>query len=491
MAGAGTVTGLPPAPAYKLPGVRLFASGVYRGQPWSPEKVRAITATTRALGPSGKDLLIPPAVLGHEEDQEWLDRTDLPAAGWVDPDTVHDEPDPDNPGHVIQVGDVVNIPPPVAQRLWNGEYKHCSAEFYEPNDDFGKPQGLTLRRLAFLGGEIPQVKRLGRLPMPVPMDAAKQFAEAATALRPCKTRFVLSYSERSFMDRTSAYAAIQAAMPGLSQAFLDGLSDDALKELVANIPSGTPAAAPASGTAAMDDTGTSGTAPATPSRDDMIAQLVAAGQDQAEVSGLSDSDLAARYAQVCGGAAATASPETSTMSDPKKVACMSETEKKAAASLQRIKDLEKAAANREQATKERAAASFCEDMVRQGRILPYEKADYAGILSRLDDTAKVCKFSENGVTTTLTAFERKKREIAGRPAKITFGERGLGSTTTPSTKDAEVGKVQKFCEVNGAALRATGTDPKKMVDQARAMAERNPDFKAADLIGKDGAAMVG
>jgi len=437
--------------AYKLPGCNLFASGLYKGQPWPPNRVKGIADNIRKLGPSGKGLIVPPAVLGHEEDQAWLDDTGLPAAGWVDPDSVTLIPDPENTGHFIIRGDVVNVPPEVADRIKNGEYANGSGEFYELFDDFGKSQGYTMRRFGLLGGgTIPQVKRLGRLPMPVPMAEMKRFSEEITKLVACSGAVFLKFAERTMFDKATALAAIKAAMPGLAQATLDALSDDALKDLVANLPTVAPTT-PAAPAAPMDDAPPA-SAPTPPSRDEMIAALVAAGQDQATVSQMSDADLAAAYAAVKGKMADDPDADDPTKKKPvPPVSTMSETEKKAAESLKRINQHEAEAAKRhsvaavrERKAKVKDAEAFCETLVKGERLLPHQKADYVTILVALDDSLAIHKFAENGKSETLSAYELKKRELERRPKVIKFGEKVAGGgTASPNSKDEALEKATK------------------------------------------------
>jgi hypothetical protein len=133
----------PPQPqpgAFMLPGVNLFASGTYRGKRWTPATIRLMAENAKKLGPTGLKLLLPPAAPGHEDDDGWQefvgdvsaeghperDRTDEPAAGWVDPDSVHTVPDPKHKGHLILRGDVVNVPAAMAERIESGEYRFGS-----------------------------------------------------------------------------------------------------------------------------------------------------------------------------------------------------------------------------------------------------------------------------------------------------------------------------------------------------------------------------
>ncbi len=427
-----------------LRGVRLFASGTYRGAAWPPARVNGIADNIRKLGPSGKNLIVPPAVLGHEEDQDWLEDTSLPAAGWVDPDSVTTIPDPDFPGEVIITGDVVNIPPEAAQRIFDGEYANGSGEFYELLDDFGKPQGYTMRRFGLLGGgTIPQVKRLGRLPALEPMAEVKAFSEKATNKRIVNKTIFLSFAERTSMDRNAAMAAIKAAMPNISQATLDALSDDQLKDMVANLPTAAPATpTPA---APMAD-------PTPPSRDDMTSAMVAKGQDPNALAAMADDDLKNAYSKCM----ADEPPKEPDADDPTKkpvppTANMSEIEKKANESLNRIKASEReagqklaAATKREKEVRRKDAETFCEGLVKAGKLLPHQKADYVTILTPLNDTLAIHKFAENGKTETLTAFELKKKELERRPKVIVFGEKIAGGGTQPQdTKAAALEKAKE------------------------------------------------
>ena len=330
---AASPAALPDAPAYMMRGVELFASGKYRGKRWEPGVIDEMADNARKLGPNGLKLFVPPAVLGHEEEQEYLERTDLPSAGTVDPDSLRAVPDPRHRGEKILVGDVLNIPRAVAEKIANREFFRCSAEIYDSfKDDFERNHGRVLRRLALLGAEPSQVKRIRNLPTPEPMPAIKQFAEKSGVIVRTRTvrrgTAVLTFAEATVMDRSQMIAAIQAAMPSLSQAFLDGLADDKLAELVAALPSGasaatTPAAAaPAApgmvGMMAEGDPPAEGGGPAAePTREEMIAALVDMGDDEAELQGLSDDELKAEYeAAMEDGGEESPDPETEDMADP-------------------------------------------------------------------------------------------------------------------------------------------------------------------------------
>jgi len=95
---------------------------------------------------------VPMAVLGHSEDQNMLKESGLPAAGWLS-----------NLRQIGKrlVGDFKDVPKLIAPLLKNGAYKKKSIELY-PNFDYnGNNLKTVLRRVAFLGFDIPKIKGLG------------------------------------------------------------------------------------------------------------------------------------------------------------------------------------------------------------------------------------------------------------------------------------------------------------------------------------------
>ena len=270
------------------------------------------------------------------------------------------------------------------------------------------------------------------------------------------------------MDRAAAIAAIMAAMPGIQQPTLDAMSDDMLADLAKNLP-----AAPATPATPMSDS------PAM-TRDEMIAKLAATGQDPTMLATKTDDELKA----MCNPAP---TPAATPMSDKAKAA-----DKFAEETVTLAKRARDKAAATLASLQKQDAEKFCEQLVRGGRLLPVQKPRILADLIAQDDTHAVHKFTENGSTTNLTAFEKAKREYAAWPVVVKFGEKvPSGDPADAKAKaTAEVRKVEKFCEMHGATIKAHGTDPARMVATAKKLAETNPDFQAADLIGKDAAASV-
>lgn len=153
-------------PTFQSKGVEIFAAGRYRDKHYTIRDLDAMVRNFILLGPRGKKLLQPPNVIGHEDDQEFLDRTDLPAAGW--------------PKRVWRKGsklfaDFGEMPAEVAHAINTRAYRKVSAEIYDDFvDDQGNHYGKALRRVAILGAEIPQVKSLADIPYATPEYDADQ-----------------------------------------------------------------------------------------------------------------------------------------------------------------------------------------------------------------------------------------------------------------------------------------------------------------------------
>lgn len=157
-----------------IKGMEIFAVGKHRDKDYTPRDLANMVENFRKFSTGSKPLLRVPAVLGHEETQEFLDRSDLPAAAWCD--RVYTRG-----GKLLS--DWSNVPPKVAKLLNRKAYRRVSAEVYDEPPEGIPGQGKMLRRVAFLGGEIPQVKSLDDIPM------VEEHAERGERFRPVVTKF--------------------------------------------------------------------------------------------------------------------------------------------------------------------------------------------------------------------------------------------------------------------------------------------------------------
>ena len=125
-------------------------------------------------------LLTPTIVLGHEEDDDdrkfWATlSTGVPSVGiitrlWRDGDYLK--------------GDAGDVHPLAENAVKMKAVRKVSCEIYDNFEDEGVDYGMALRRVALLGGEIPQVKTLADLPMPDKLGNIHGIELFATGLHP-------------------------------------------------------------------------------------------------------------------------------------------------------------------------------------------------------------------------------------------------------------------------------------------------------------------
>jgi hypothetical protein len=171
-----------------------------------------------------------------------------------------------------------------------------------------------------------------------------------------------------------------------------------------------------------------------------------------------------------------------------------EQQAKMSAELERTKKLNaeyeannKRTAERLQAARRTDVVAFCDQMVKEGRLLPAQRTKVERDLLEADDVTPAHKFSDNGSEVTLTKYERDRREIAAWPIVVKFGEKlpGSGNDT-----NSELQKVVRFSEIYGDEIRKAGSTPKAMVDLAKKRSESDKNFTAASVIGESAAALV-
>jgi hypothetical protein len=140
---------------HTITGVEIFAAGTHGDRTYSHDDLDAIVRNFAELSAGETPVLQPPIVLGHDEDQALLARSDLPAAGWVK--RLYRE------GPVLRA-DLGEVPDAVAALINQRAYRKVSAEIYDDFAHNDKRFGKTLRRIALLGGGIPVIKTLADIP---------------------------------------------------------------------------------------------------------------------------------------------------------------------------------------------------------------------------------------------------------------------------------------------------------------------------------------
>lgn len=474
------------------------------------------------FGDKGMKLLTPVAVLGHEEDQRFLDElakntndrildsdnisvsaTDIPAAGV--PTRVWRE------GHKL-FADFADMPQPVAELIAAKAYRKCSIEHYDKDRPFDAGNGKVftdkiLRRIAFLGGEIPQVKTLADLPVPVFSYGDKKriavyrttggacfaFSETAvtkfelvTKLRTSK-RFARCFADPpatggdATIDTAMLKERIQAALVGVDAATLDGLSDMQLMGLALGCP---PVVDAGSGGGGTD---TSNLADY-PDRATMIQELVAGGEDATMLEGLTDTDLQAKYAAKAGKQFKEKTPVVTPTETPAAIV-KAFAEQKAALDVQlaeskRINAEMQAANKRAQeklaAARETEVHAFVDQLVKDAKIVPAQKPTIIRNLLKANDSDPCHSFAEGGKEVKVTEYERDKREMAAWPADPhRFGEKIRGGGTGSTDEAIELAKVQAFADANAAALKAAGKTPASFCHSFAEARKKDPSLTAS------------
>lgn len=128
--------------------VQIFALGQTESKDYKEKDLEKIVENFKKLNETHRP---PMVVLGHGEDQGFLQKSGLPAAGWVTNLWVK--------GKKLYA-DFKDVPKQVVKVIKKGAYKFPSVEIYRNfmynNESFGP----VLRRVALLGADIPRIKSL-------------------------------------------------------------------------------------------------------------------------------------------------------------------------------------------------------------------------------------------------------------------------------------------------------------------------------------------
>lgn len=463
----------------ELPDVEIFATGEHRGKKWTPADLWEVKrnfdrfSSPAALARSGAKLHVP-AVLGHEETQEFLERSDLPAAAWAKALRVKKSPTAEEPDRHVLSAHLVDIPPAVARLLKRRAYRTISAEIYPEISKYGLPgKGKGLRRISALGGDIPQVKTLAEIPDVEPMrerfarPGVIRFRESTGPFRLSEDGMLYTFSEVRPMDTEAMLKAL--ADKGYDTEPLRACPPEALAEMLR----------------------VSESAPGPDNYDDEPPDM-AQGDSQGMQAMKDRVGKMARYAEKCKAKYKfddMVSSETPPMKKPDDDQTVKMSE------VQRIvADAVKAAvgeiSGRVQKFHEEGQTAELVVFLdkHKNKIAPGRRDE---VLARLQRAAKIegpVKFGENGKTVTLTELEAQKREIAAWPIK--FGEgapKGPKSAPAPGRKapsdpsDDEVGKVQEAYECFREKFPRAVTS-ESLVKGFNIERKINPELTAADFL---------
>jgi len=134
---------------YELKDIEIFSIGEWKGDKYTDKDLDDIVNNTNEI----INELKPKVKLGHDEKQELLQRTGLPAGGWITKLK--------RAGDKILV-DIKEVPKVLYQLIKNGAYKRISSEiisnYTEPSTK--KIYKKVLSAIAFLGADLPAVTNL-------------------------------------------------------------------------------------------------------------------------------------------------------------------------------------------------------------------------------------------------------------------------------------------------------------------------------------------
>jgi hypothetical protein len=192
------------------PGIEVFCTGDHRGKPYTPADMADILRNFQQFSSGPGAILRVPLVIGHDEDQSWLRRSNLPAAGWATRlATGRGQFLP--PDVLVLLADAEDVPAEVARLIRARAYRKISAEVYDLPPPGVNGRGKMLRRIAILGADIPAIKGLADIPMPEGFSEGRAEGRAARVdTRPVRCGILWPEGRRA--------AAVQSA-PGLWAVF--------------------------------------------------------------------------------------------------------------------------------------------------------------------------------------------------------------------------------------------------------------------------------
>lgn len=434
---------------WTIPNAEIFSAGEYDGENYTPEDLELAKRNFDLLS-AGDDgfklnppLLLVPVGIGHEDDQAYLrqllKRTDLPAAGW--PDNVRVDG-----GRMF--ADLRDVPDEVAQEIFQKKLRKFSVEFYR---DFVQPgldpeelvparlaadqypytdqrgrkhYGLALRRVSLLGANVPRNKFIADIPEPVLQNGERYRAQD----------FVTFFSEAIPMDRNQLIEALKAAGvdPGLIPESMD---EGQLSAVLAIVMASKNGVAPA---AATEPNGAPSTTPIVMPNSE--SQVVPSGE------------ASNPPAVAAPGNPGSAPRPTGT--DPILDSVMKNSERQAQQIAQLsnqvktltgiLTPLAQGFTTQANQQKRQRVTAFCEQMVQEGRLLPFELAPVGadgkrlpGIVEELMGLSEnVTTFAESGAQ--FSPLQARMDRIKATPPRLKTSELvtqadGVVTTLTGST----------------------------------------------------------
>lgn len=444
----------------RLKDVEAFSTGKKRDIEYTPDDLKDIVRNFEQFGTGQRPGFDVPVVYGHEESPEeqkkFLQNTGIKADGWIEGAKTD--------GKKLYLD--MRVSPKLADAIREGHYGTCSIEIYNDPKAAGLDgKGKVMRRLAVLGGEIPQDKNTKRLPMPERYSERKLHRRIVTThLRDCEqfagNAWVTCFSEVSMM--TAEPPPMQMNMAEMTQKLAEhGVNPESLKTVEGCMAEMCRMAEDMNKETDWDSE------PPPPKNPDekkeygelhkkmsayaeklkKYAEFIADGHPEdpiPEVRPIHPNNNPADRG--LGGPSENVKGAMAKMSEEMKSFF---TEQVAAlrAELKPIKD-------RVEEDDQLAVLTFCEQQVKAGKLTPamLNRKDHFNVIDELlelDNTQVVAKMSEGGREFGLTKRKKRMEQIKRGPivwknSEVARNDGGV--TPGGDSEDREIAKIDRFCE---------------------------------------------
>lgn len=483
-----------PPSGKRMKRVEAFSIGQKRGKVYTPSDLREMVDNFNRYGKGQRPGFDVPTVFGHEEtpeeQQRFLEDTSIPAAAWVD--GAYED------GEKLYL-DLRDVSPELEQALKDGSYGAVSVEIYDDPPEGVPGKGKMLRRLAFLGGEIPQDKNLKRPTYDQLMNGPPDEGPWPTTTKP---RDFIPNSDRSCFTCFSEVRRMEKVIKHAEPEIETPNKDEMVKKLAEAGIDSADLASPDAMMAAMcrmadSMTGLQGQMADMEPKESVEGQLP---EPATEEQKREYADKARRYAAYAARYKKYAEPETPAATSPlvaegnvPEMAKMSEQSiqsivaaaARAAADQVRAEfaPIRKEVETFSEENKRDTVRSFIRNWTASGHIDPSEMDAGPGLptledeLMALDNKTPVHRFSENGKTVTLTPFQARMERIKRRkPRRV--GEL-VGTSKMSETHDAGKEKIANHYETYSEQFQKSGITLEKFI-AGYEVGMKNGNIKSAD-----------
>lgn len=542
---------------HSLGWAEIFAAGTHRGKRYTPRDLDDIVTNFRRHSTGPSPLLKVPGVTGHDEKD--LSKSDLPAGGWGEQLRHVVRPCPACAGKGRPNGEARPCPlcggkgkrnvleqrfrdlsPEMADALRGKRYDTVSAEIYDEPPEGIPGVGKMLRRVAFLGGEVPQVKGLRSPPAPeshseqaAPLRLVRAVPFAAgTTDKGCWTCFSevsrprrdRTYAEGEDMDRDAMIAELSKR--GISADTLKDVPDAALGEWLRSLESAAEGAddkppedepPPEEGDKPPDEEFADDDDE--PADETYAEDGEPADPDPEVMKGRADKMMAkarkfaARVGAKCMGEIDDSDPEQKAAAMARmrqagelkhydegkkaedeytmKTVKMSEVAKIVRREVRKaikgdvadsLGELQKFREDTTAEARKQAVDGILTRLAEQGKVAPALRDHYADMLMSAD-AKTVHKFGEGKKAVSCTRFDKIVKDLEALPTlfreRMKGGKAGAAGTTA---EDAEVEKVEAHYESFAESFRKVNTDKAELTTAFKHARKQNPELTADEFL---------